>query len=260
VALPTACYAAGDGFSPLFGTARRTRRPSRASREADRLAQLTVARVRTLAADVGSPAPMRRAPCPSAMSSSASPAVPAPPVPTRATGPTTASRAPWAGRRSPGSWRPDKRGWCASRLPRARFRRRVDAYWAACEQWADAQLTTTAAGVAEKRAPHDLRDGGRPGGRDPRRAGHAGRRRLRGPGDGAPPAGAAGRGARRRATVQRRSLRPRGLPLPCACGQAARYAGRRAKRVETVLGPLTLERAYYRDQVLEAGPLRKAGS
>lgn len=32
---------------------------------------------------------------------------------------------------------------------------------------------------------------------------------------------------------------------PCACGQRARYAGRRSKRFTTVLGDLTLERAYY---------------
>ena len=32
---------------------------------------------------------------------------------------------------------------------------------------------------------------------------------------------------------------------PCACGQAARFAGRRAKRVTTALGTLTLTRAYY---------------
>ena len=32
---------------------------------------------------------------------------------------------------------------------------------------------------------------------------------------------------------------------PCACGAAARYAGRRRKTFETVLGPLTLSRAYY---------------
>lgn len=34
-------------------------------------------------------------------------------------------------------------------------------------------------------------------------------------------------------------------PLPCACGQVARYAGRRHKRVQSALGPLDLERAYY---------------
>jgi hypothetical protein len=33
--------------------------------------------------------------------------------------------------------------------------------------------------------------------------------------------------------------------LPCPCGQRARYGGRRSKRFETVLGALTLERAYY---------------
>ena len=37
----------------------------------------------------------------------------------------------------------------------------------------------------------------------------------------------------------------RGPTLVCACGQPARYVGRRAKRFETVLGAVTLERAYY---------------
>lgn len=32
---------------------------------------------------------------------------------------------------------------------------------------------------------------------------------------------------------------------PCACGRVARYAGRRAKGYQTVLGLVTLERAYY---------------
>jgi hypothetical protein len=36
-----------------------------------------------------------------------------------------------------------------------------------------------------------------------------------------------------------------GPTVPCPCGQAARYAGRRTKTVTSVLGALTLERAYY---------------
>ncbi len=36
-----------------------------------------------------------------------------------------------------------------------------------------------------------------------------------------------------------------GAAAPCDCGQTARYAGRRAKRFETVLGSMHLERAYY---------------
>ncbi len=36
-----------------------------------------------------------------------------------------------------------------------------------------------------------------------------------------------------------------GPALPCACGQPARYAGRRDKTFESVLGRLTLSRAYY---------------
>ena len=41
--------------------------------------------------------------------------------------------------------------------------------------------------------------------------------------------------------------------VPCACGQPARYAGRHAKTFESVLGPLTLERAYYHCASCEAG-------
>jgi hypothetical protein len=36
-----------------------------------------------------------------------------------------------------------------------------------------------------------------------------------------------------------------GPAVPCPCGQAARYAGRRTKTFTSVLGALTLERAYY---------------
>jgi hypothetical protein len=36
-----------------------------------------------------------------------------------------------------------------------------------------------------------------------------------------------------------------GAARPCACGQPARYVGRRAKRFASVLGELRLERAYY---------------
>ncbi len=39
----------------------------------------------------------------------------------------------------------------------------------------------------------------------------------------------------------------------CACGQPARYAGRRGKTFESVLGPLTLARAYYHCAACETG-------
>ena len=39
----------------------------------------------------------------------------------------------------------------------------------------------------------------------------------------------------------------------CACGQPARYAGRRAKRFTSVLGALTLERAYYHCAACDTG-------
>jgi len=44
-----------------------------------------------------------------------------------------------------------------------------------------------------------------------------------------------------------------GATWPCGCGQRARYAGRRGKSFESVLGPLRLERAYYHCAQCEAG-------
>jgi hypothetical protein len=44
-----------------------------------------------------------------------------------------------------------------------------------------------------------------------------------------------------------------GPTVPCVCGQPARYAGRRRKTFESVLGPLTLERAYYYCAACETG-------
>ena len=44
-----------------------------------------------------------------------------------------------------------------------------------------------------------------------------------------------------------------GATLACACGQPARYAGRHGKTFESVLGPLTLERAYYHCAACETG-------
>ena len=41
--------------------------------------------------------------------------------------------------------------------------------------------------------------------------------------------------------------------LPCACGQQARYTGRRSKTLESVLGDLRLERAYYHCASCQAG-------
>jgi len=44
-----------------------------------------------------------------------------------------------------------------------------------------------------------------------------------------------------------------GPSLACACGQPARYAGRRAKRFTSVLGALTLERAYFHCAACDTG-------
>lgn len=40
---------------------------------------------------------------------------------------------------------------------------------------------------------------------------------------------------------------------PCPCGRSARYAGRREKRFESVLGPLKLLRAYYHCSACQTG-------
>jgi hypothetical protein len=44
-----------------------------------------------------------------------------------------------------------------------------------------------------------------------------------------------------------------GPTLPCTCGQPARYAGRHDKSFQSVLGPLTLSRAYYHCESCERG-------
>jgi len=44
-----------------------------------------------------------------------------------------------------------------------------------------------------------------------------------------------------------------GPSRPCSCDQLARYAGRRAKTLETVLGPITLSRAYYHCPTCQRG-------
>jgi hypothetical protein len=44
-----------------------------------------------------------------------------------------------------------------------------------------------------------------------------------------------------------------GATAPCACGLPARYAGRHDKTFESVLGPLTLSRAYYHCEPCETG-------
>jgi hypothetical protein len=44
-----------------------------------------------------------------------------------------------------------------------------------------------------------------------------------------------------------------GPTAPCVCGKPARYGGRRDKTFESVLGPLTLSRAYYHCEPCETG-------
>jgi hypothetical protein len=44
-----------------------------------------------------------------------------------------------------------------------------------------------------------------------------------------------------------------GPSTPCACGQLARYINRRGKTFQSVLGSLTLERAYYHCGACDSG-------
>ena len=44
-----------------------------------------------------------------------------------------------------------------------------------------------------------------------------------------------------------------GAQHPCACGQMARYVDRRSKCFQTILGELTLERAYYHCAACQSG-------
>ena len=44
-----------------------------------------------------------------------------------------------------------------------------------------------------------------------------------------------------------------GSTRACACGRTVRYAGRRLKTFITLLGPLTLERAYYHCDACRSG-------
>src|SRR5215471_9338171 len=85
------------------------------------------------------------------------------------------------------------------------FRERVEAYWDACEQWADEQLEadSTSDQEAKKRAPNGPPPRGRPGNRNPLRSPVDRRLGSRSRGDGgAAPSFAAG-SARPGATAQR---------------------------------------------------------
>ncbi|MGH7263900.1 MAG: DUF6788 family protein [Candidatus Rokuibacteriota bacterium] len=109
-------------------------------------------RVRTLAAEVGTPAPMRRGSLSERY------------VKCSKTGCACAARpearhGPYYSLTRTVAGQTQSRFVPAEQAPRVRqqiaagqqFRRRVDAYWEACEQWADAQLTPPAAAEAEKK-------------------------------------------------------------------------------------------------------------
>ena len=51
-----------------------------------------------------------------------------------------------------------------------------------------------------------------------------------------------------------------GPSLPCACGQLARYAGRHRKTIQTALGAMTLERAYYHCAACQRGYFPRDGA
>ena len=63
--------------------------------------------------------------------------------------------------------------------------------------------------------------------------------------------GVAARWVERRLNADRSDYQ--GPTVSCACGQTARYAGRRPKTFTTVFGPMTLKRAYYHCAACKAG-------
>ena len=136
------------------------------------------------------------------------------------------------------------------------FRKDVEAYWQACEQWADAELDSAEASsqeVAKKKAERSF----------PRRDRRGDRRTHRPSVADALDFEAIETAARRqalavaaRAVEQRFKRRHLGLlwpRLPCSCGQSARYAGRREKTFISVLGSVTFKRAYYHCEACRAG-------
>jgi hypothetical protein len=115
------------------------------------------------------------------------------------------------------------------------FRQQVDAYWKLCEQWADQQREQTEAAspeAAQEGALGRLPSRGCPGSRPIDWLASPPGGRLRSAGNSRPALCAAPGG-------------PRPGAARCACGQSARYAGRRSKVFQSALGELKLERAYY---------------
>ena len=137
-----------------------------------------------------------------------------------------------------------------------KFRELVDAYWQACEQWADAQLESSEA-PRKRRPKKGLQNGVRD--RNRHRDRSAPRHGVIDEWDFEAIETAARRMAMRvaaRVVEQRLNADTSdhaGPMLPCACGQSARYAGRHGKNFASVLGPLRLERAYYHCELCEAG-------
>ena len=135
------------------------------------------------------------------------------------------------------------------------FRSRVDAYWEACETWADTQLDelTVSSEEAKRGLPANLQNEivqeveallGR------QAVQHLDFESLE---------TAARRQALRLAALaveQRLNVDTTdhaGPELPCACGGVAQYHGRHEKIFESVLGPLRLERAYYHCTKCQSG-------
>ncbi len=165
---------------------------------------------------------------------------------------------PRGGGRTQSRWLGAEQAHLARRQVEAgqRFRAQVEAYWAACEAWADAQLEAPAAAPAagQKGAHGDL-----PAETVREVA------TLLGPGVAATlDFEAVEVACRRQALALAAHLLAEHLNAdtsddigpwrPCDhCGGQARYAGRHAKTFTTALGPLTLTRAYYHCAACHAG-------
>ena len=110
------------------------------------------ARVRTLAAEVGSPAPMRRGSLSERYVKCSKPGCACASRPEARHGPYYSLTRTVAGQTQSRFVSAEQAGLVRQHIAAGQqFRRRVDAYWAACEQWADAHLTAPAAAAAEKK-------------------------------------------------------------------------------------------------------------
>lgn len=110
------------------------------------------ARVRTLAADVGTPTPMRRGSLSERYVKCSKAGCACAARPDGRHGPYYSLTRTVAGQTQSRFVPAEQAALVRQQIAAGQqFRRRVDAYWEACEQWADAQLAPPSAAAAEKK-------------------------------------------------------------------------------------------------------------